>query len=161
MSEIDSAWANRTADPRADLKLLTDTHNPILSNSGATAIMCGGHFPGSMVLHWDSKLFIADTLLMVASAHNPDPAKPGVVSYSFMWSIPNWIPLAPREIVKIWRAVQPFEFTSTYGVFGPDATTAREEQHHRMSMKERVLQSAKIACRAMGYEQHEMLSESL
>ena len=32
---------------------------------GVTAIKTGGHFPGSLVLHWKSKLFIADTIVTV------------------------------------------------------------------------------------------------
>ncbi len=30
-----------------------------------TAIKAGGHFPGSLVLHWDDQLFIADTIMTV------------------------------------------------------------------------------------------------
>ena len=33
---------------------------------GVTAIKCGGHFPGSLVLHWENKLFIADTIKIIA-----------------------------------------------------------------------------------------------
>ena len=29
---------------------------------GVTAVKLGGHFPGSLVLHWDGKLFTADTI---------------------------------------------------------------------------------------------------
>lgn len=32
---------------------------------GITAIKTGGHFPGSLVLHWENKLFIADTIVTV------------------------------------------------------------------------------------------------
>ena len=32
---------------------------------GVTAIQAGGHFDGSMVLHWEKKLFIADTMMIV------------------------------------------------------------------------------------------------
>ena len=32
---------------------------------GITAIKTGGHFPGSLVLHWEKKLFIADTIVTV------------------------------------------------------------------------------------------------
>lgn len=58
-------WANRTSNvPRANLRLLTQTHTEIAP--GATAIICGGHFDGSMVLHWEGRLFVADTLFTVA-----------------------------------------------------------------------------------------------
>jgi glyoxylase-like metal-dependent hydrolase (beta-lactamase superfamily II) len=89
LSKVDSVWANRKTFPKANLKLLADQTTEILPS--VTAIICGGHFEGSLVLHWENLLFVADTLLMVRSAQNPDPAKPGVASYSFMWSIPNWI----------------------------------------------------------------------
>ena len=32
---------------------------------GVTAIKTGGHFPGSLVLHWGGRLFIADTIVTV------------------------------------------------------------------------------------------------
>lgn len=32
---------------------------------GVTAIKTGGHFPGNLVLHWEKKLFIADTIVTV------------------------------------------------------------------------------------------------
>ena len=32
---------------------------------GVTAIKTGGHFPGSLVLHWKRRLFIADTMVTV------------------------------------------------------------------------------------------------
>jgi glyoxylase-like metal-dependent hydrolase (beta-lactamase superfamily II) len=32
---------------------------------GVTAVKAGGHFDGSLVLHWEDKLFIADTLVTV------------------------------------------------------------------------------------------------
>lgn len=32
---------------------------------GVTAVKVGGHFPGSMVLHWENMLFIADSLVTV------------------------------------------------------------------------------------------------
>ena len=32
---------------------------------GVRAVKLGGHFPGSLVLHWEKKLLIADTLMTV------------------------------------------------------------------------------------------------
>ena len=46
-----------------------------------------------------------------------DPAKPGVSSYAFLWSIPNAIPLNPDQILQIWKTLKFFNFDSTYGVF--------------------------------------------
>ena len=40
---------------------------------GVTAIKTGGHFPGSLVLHWQRKLFIADTIVTVPVGPCPVP----------------------------------------------------------------------------------------
>lgn len=157
MSQADSVWAVRTASPWADLKLLTGATTEL--SPGVTAIKCGGHFEESLVLHWDNLLFVADTLLMVKSAQNPDPAKPGVASYSFMWSIPNWIPLPPNKIMRIWHAIKPYDFRATFGVF--KGANVVEEEGQRMRLKERVLESAKIQVKAMGWHEHEMMKETL
>jgi hypothetical protein len=157
VSGVDAGWANRTTDPQADLRRLTERATELLP--GVTAITCGGHFDGSLVLHWERLLFVADTLLTIRSAQNPDPAKPGVASYSFMWSIPNWIPLDPEKIVHIWRAIKPYRFTATFGVF--QGSHVAEKPGQRMSLKERVLESAKIQIRAMGWTEHEFLAEKL
>jgi glyoxylase-like metal-dependent hydrolase (beta-lactamase superfamily II) len=34
-------------------------------SAGVTVVQCGGHFDGSSVLHWEKKLFIADTIMSV------------------------------------------------------------------------------------------------
>ena len=53
------------------------------------AIQCGGHFDGSMVLLWEKKMFIADTMMSVPSGFYHNDRLPGTVSYSFQWSYPN------------------------------------------------------------------------
>lgn len=160
MSKTDSIWANRKDSPQAELRLLTDQHTQ-LAVPGLTAVICGGHFDGSMVMHSShhQSLFAADTILSVPSAQNPDPAKPGVASYSFLWSIPNAIPLSPTQIMGIWRALKPYDFRTTYGVFA-GSSIVREKPGQRMSLKTRVLESAKIAVRAMGYSEHGIFQES-
>jgi len=121
MTEIDSVWANRKDSPTANLKLLTEQTTELLP--GLTAVICGGHFPGSMVLHSAPPntvlptLFVADTIFVVASGQNPDPGKrPDTISYQFLWSIPNFIPLSPNTVLQIWRALKPYDFKATYGV---------------------------------------------
>ena len=60
------------------------------------------------------------------------------------------IPLPPSEILKIWRAIEPFEFDTTHGAFlGIDI--------RHMNVKARVLESMKIQVRNEGYEKHEIL----
>ncbi|KAK4996684.1 hypothetical protein LTR28_000104 [Elasticomyces elasticus] len=113
----------------------------------------GGHFPGSLVLHWDEKLFIADTFVTVPSALYHVDRLPGTTSYAFMWSIPNMLSLPPTEMHKMWSALKPFDFTSTHGAFvGLDVRD--------MKVKGRVLESMKIQTMHEGYEKHELLDET-
>ena len=149
-------------------------HNRLINGStetvvdGVTAIKTGGHFDGSLVLHWEDKLFIADsmvtvpvrlfskypiTLLMrLKSALYHVDRLPGTTSYSFMWSIPNMIPLPPDKIFGIWQALKKFDFTTTHGAFlGLDV---RDK-----GVKGRILESAKIQVQAEGYQQHKLLEE--
>jgi len=86
IAKPDSEWINRPEYPQAELKTLEEQRNELLP--GLTAVIAGGHFPGSMMLHSappnsvHPSLFVADTILAVPSAANPDPAKPGVTSVS-------------------------------------------------------------------------------
>ena len=62
------------------------------------------------------------------------------------------IPLPPDEIMKIWKALRPFDFDSTHGAFpGVDVRAS--------DVKGRVLESAKIQVRAEGYREHDLLEE--
>ena len=54
--------------------------------------------------------------------------------------------------MQIWRAVRPFDFSSTHGAFV--GTDVRGED-----VKRRVLESAKIQVRAEGWERCEVLDE--
>jgi glyoxylase-like metal-dependent hydrolase (beta-lactamase superfamily II) len=57
-SAEDSQWLMRTSDRR---RLITSARETILPD--VVAVKTGGHFDGSLVLHWEKKLFIADTLI--------------------------------------------------------------------------------------------------
>lgn len=76
-----------------------------------TLIRCGGHFPGSSVLHWSGAsdgrgiICTGDTLMV-----NPDRK-----SLSFMRSYPNFIPLGVKTIHRIGAALAPFAFDRIYG----------------------------------------------
>lgn len=63
-----------------------------------------------------------------------------------MYSIPNFIPLAPPQILKMWQALKPWDFNSTHGVFA--GTDVREG-----NVKARVLESMKIQVRAEGWSE--------
>jgi hypothetical protein len=54
------------------------------------------------------------------------------------------IPLPPKEIGEMWKAIKPFDFESTHGAFvGLDV---RDK-----NVKKRVLESMKIQVNAMGW----------
>ncbi|KAL2400433.1 hypothetical protein ABEF95_006469 [Exophiala dermatitidis] len=166
MTEVDSVWANRKDGTNTStLKLLTQPTTELLP--GLTAVICGGHFPGSLVLHSAPPntslptLFVADTIFAVASAKNPNPGKRSdTISYQFLWSIPNMIPLPPDTVLQIWKALKPFDFKATYGVMAK-ISNVFEKPDQTPSLKERVLQSAKIAVKAMGYSEHSIFAEQL
>ncbi len=79
---------------------------------GVTAVHCGGHFPGSSVLHWSGgegdtgALFTGDTISICA-----DPRW-----LTFMYSYPNRIPLDEQAVRHIVAAVEPFAFDRIYGL---------------------------------------------
>ena len=58
----DEQWCSR-ADDKGKRRLITTNHEKLVD--GVTAVKLGGHFPGSLVLHWEEKLFIADTIVTV------------------------------------------------------------------------------------------------
>jgi len=82
-----------------------------LTGSGLTLIRCGGHFPGSCVLHWPAgaggagALLTGDTIQVVSDRR----------WVSFMESYPNLIPLGADAIRRIVAAVEPYSFDRLYG----------------------------------------------
>ena len=77
---------------------------------GITLVRCGGHFPGSTVLHWAAGaagrgvLMCGDTIMVV----------PNTRWMSFMYSFPNLVPLPAREVRRIAATVEPFAFDRVY-----------------------------------------------
>ena len=69
-----------------------------------------------------------------------------------MWSIPNFIPLPPSEIYKMWQVLKKLDFESTHGAFV--GTEVRDQ-----NVKGRVLESMKIQTRSEGHSEHEILNE--
>jgi len=82
-SKADEEWLNRK-DVYGLRKFIEGT-TPIID--GVTAIHAGGHFDGSLILHWDKKIFIADTMMSV-------PVLP-----------PNSLML-PLILLMLWHAVR-------------------------------------------------------
>lgn len=85
-----------------------DTHS---FGDGLTLVRCGGHFPGSTVLHWAAgadcrgAIFTGDTINVVADRRY----------VSFLYSYPNQIPLSAAAIKGIVDAVEPFPYDRIYG----------------------------------------------
>ncbi len=97
-----------------------------------TLIRCGGHFPGSCVLHWAEgaggagALFTGDTIMVVSDRR----------WVSFMWSYPNLIPLPAADVRRIAAAVAPYPFDRLYGswsgsVVSSDANAAVQRSAER------------------------------
>jgi glyoxylase-like metal-dependent hydrolase (beta-lactamase superfamily II) len=79
---------------------------------GVTLIQCGGHFPGSSVLHWAAGaggrgvLFTGDTLQVGADRQ----------SLSVMYSYPNYIPSPPEVVRQVAEALANVSFDRVYGM---------------------------------------------
>ncbi|KAK3388928.1 beta-lactamase-like protein [Sordaria brevicollis] len=132
---------------------------------GVRAVKLGGHFPGSMVLHipHSGRLLTADTIFTTPSGLSnwevnalgePRSRPEDTNSYSFMWSIPNMIPLSAEEIARMWGVLKKYEFKSTHGlILGQDIED--------VDVKKRVLESVKIQLRMMGVREHEIFDEEI
>jgi len=78
---------------------------------GVTLVQCGGHFPGSAVLHWAAGaagrgvLLTGDTITVAADRR----------WVSGMYSYVNDIPLGARAVRRIAAAVAPYPFERLYG----------------------------------------------
>ncbi len=110
-----------------------DTHS---LGDGLTLIRCGGHFPGSTVLHWAAgaagrgALLTGDTIYVVADRRY----------VSFLYSYPNLIPLSPSAIRGIVKAIEPFQYDRIYGSW-LDAAVARNAQGGVKFSAERYLRA--------------------
>jgi glyoxylase-like metal-dependent hydrolase (beta-lactamase superfamily II) len=77
---------------------------------GVRMLRCGGHFPGSSVLHWPAAeggrgaLFTGDTIKVVADTRY----------VTFMYSYPNDIPLNSQTVRAIADVVEPLPFARLY-----------------------------------------------
>lgn len=99
----DRAWVTR---PDEAIRYWPGETAEVLPGSGLTLIRCGGHFPGSCVLHWADgaggagALLTGDTITVVADRR----------WVSFMESYPNLIPLGADAVRRIVAAIEPFPF---------------------------------------------------
>lgn len=109
--EDDREWV---VEPGKGITFWSGETLEILPGSGLTLVRCGGHYPGSAVMHWpgaldgDGALFTGDTIQVVADER----------WVSFMYSYPNQVPLNATTIRQIVAAVEPFPARRLYGSFG-------------------------------------------
>ena len=80
---------------------------------GLTLIRAGGHFAGGTVLHWPAGADGRGALLSGDIIQVTQDRR----WVSFMYSYPNYIPLAGAEVDRILAAVEPFEFDRIYGAW--------------------------------------------
>ena len=93
---------------------------------------------------------------VIAESKRPE----GLNTYTFMYSIPNMIPLKPSEIVAIWDLLKNYKFTSTHGAF-LNMDVYDGYGGSQRSVKGRVLDSMQIQVEHMGWEDHAFLKVEL
>jgi glyoxylase-like metal-dependent hydrolase (beta-lactamase superfamily II) len=96
--------------PRQDAVIQFWVEDQVLLADGLTMIRCGGHFPGSAVLHWAAgaggagALLTGDTLQV-----RPDKG------LTFMHSYPNLIPLDAGSVQRIADRLEAWPYEVVYG----------------------------------------------
>jgi glyoxylase-like metal-dependent hydrolase (beta-lactamase superfamily II) len=99
-----------------------------------TLVRCGGHFPGSSVLHWASG---AEGRGMVCSGDTLTVAMERK-TLTFMRSYPNFIPLSAKLVQGIGAALEPFQFDRIYGHHFDKVIDRNAKQVLRQSVKRYV-----------------------
>lgn len=118
ITEWSRAFGAEMVLPEADREWLMHRDGPVRAWAdeltllpGVTLVQCGGHFPGSAVVHWaagaDGRgvLLCGDTLFVT----------PGEDRVSFIYSAPNRLPLPERDVRRIMAALAPYAFDRIYG----------------------------------------------
>jgi len=106
---------------------------------GLTLVRCGGHFPGSTVLHWAQgaegrgALLTGDTITVVQDRR----------FVSFMYSYPNIIPLNASAVNRIVQAVEPYPFERIYGGWW-DAVVATDAKGSVKRSAERYIRAISL-----------------
>ena len=103
--DVDAPWLMR---PDGAVRTWSGTLQVL---PGVTLVQCGGHFPGSSVLHWaagaDGRglILCGDTIFVT----------PGEDRVSFVYSAPVRLPLAGPGVQGIVEALAPYDFARIYG----------------------------------------------
>ena len=106
----DRNWVVRP-DPRVELW----KGEQLRLTSSVSVVRCGGHFPGSCVLHWPDGADGRGVLLVSDTAY----VCPDELWLSFMYSYPNYIPLPASTIAAIRNRIRKLAFDRIYGAFAP------------------------------------------
>ncbi|KAI9632904.1 uncharacterized protein MKK02DRAFT_19982 [Dioszegia hungarica] len=151
LNEADKAWYVRLDEIGEGDKVVWWTGEREIGK-GLRLIQCGGHFPGSSVLHWDRLQEPAPTdhptkrtpvsgLLLVADTVMVQPTQRG---FTFIWSVPNMIPLGPKDVRAIQHTLASLPFSQ--------ATSSWPNRFIRENAREILSQSVASHLRAMGWE---------
>jgi len=89
-----------------------------------TVIRCGGHFPGSSVLHWEAGGTEGGGALLTGDTLQVRPDK----GLTFMYSYPNQIPLDAEAVMRIADALAPYRFETIYGGWWDRVIPVRAKQ---------------------------------
>ncbi|HEY7268348.1 MAG TPA: MBL fold metallo-hydrolase [Dehalococcoidia bacterium] len=106
VNEADHKWV--TAAERAPIEFWSGKAEVL---PGVTLIQCGGHFPGSAVVHCQADsprgaaLLTGDTMQVVRDRRY----------LTFMWSYTNQIPLSQKEMTGISSALGPVQYERIFG----------------------------------------------
>ena len=112
-SALDKQWMQRIT-PR---HVFFDDSLKAFHDWGVQVAVVGGHFPGSLVLCHEKRLYTADSIAVALSGLYEHNRPPGTVHFAFMWSYPNLIPLSAKEVAGIWAAVKGLQFEDVHGAF--------------------------------------------
>lgn len=104
LPEADASWL-----PRPDPAVRTWSGS-LSVLPGVTLIQCGGHFPGSAVVHWAEGAEGSGVLLTGDTVH----VTPGEDRITFAWSAPNRLPMPERAVRGIVEALRPYRFDRIY-----------------------------------------------
>ena len=104
--EADAAWL--TCPPERPPVTWSGTREVL---GGVTLVQCGGHFPGSAVVHWAEGAGGAGVLLSGDTIF----VTPGEDRVTFVRSAPNRLPLPERDVRGVVEAVRPYRFDRIYG----------------------------------------------
>jgi len=122
MVEWSHAFGDAPIYLHTDLKQWVQRPDPVIKywdeethelDEGLTLHRCGGHFEGSTVMLWpegadgSGVLLSGDTMFVAPDRRH----------VSFMYSYPNYIPLAASTVDKIVDKVMPLKFDRIYGHF--------------------------------------------